>query len=151
MKTTRLTIISLSAAIMACSSPKKSSTSTAPTATPPPVATSPTTAPAPVESGPGLPPGFLASIKTGINPPGDPELAAIQSTYKEVTMQTLQDGYKLYTGDCTKCHMAFSIYRIEEQHWKGLIDDMARRAEMTASQKDAVYKYVLAVKATQPK
>lgn len=149
MKVTFLTIIALCATIIACTSPKKNIASTAPAPTP--VAATPSASVAPVESGPGLPPGFLASIKTGINPPGDPELNAIQLKFQNVTMETLNSGYKLYTGDCTKCHMAFSIYRIEEQHWKGLIDDMARRAEMTDTQKDAVYKYVLAVKATQPK
>lgn len=88
---------------------------------------------------------------TGIYPPGNEELTALQAKYKDVTLQTLTQGHKLYTGVCTNCHEAISIYTLREEKWKGIIDDMAFKANITDADKDAVYKYVLSIKATQPK
>lgn len=84
--------------------------------------------------------------------PGEPELAAIQTQYKEVTMEQLQSGYELYNqGACINCHGAKDIYQFETADWKEIIDEMAKKARITPSQKDDVYKYVLAVKAVQSK
>jgi hypothetical protein len=124
--------------IAACSSRKKSSQSTASTAPA-------TTTPAP--SGPALP----AKSKDGIFAPGNPELFALQSKYPNVTLQTLTDGHSIYIGTCVGCHEAKNIYSRAEESWPIIIDDMAYRSKLTATQKDAVYKYVLAIKATQPK
>ena len=87
--------------------------------------------------------------KDGVFAPGSEELAAIRARYADVSMATLREGYTLYTGVCTNCHMAKSIYARPEDKWKGIIDDMAVEARITPAQKDAVYKYVLAVKGTQ--
>lgn len=94
---------------------------------------------------------FIANPATGAIPPGNNELTAIQAKYKDVTLQTLVDGHALYTGVCTKCHSPKSIYRLQEAEWPLILDDMAKKAEITDTQKDAVNKYVLAIKATQPK
>jgi hypothetical protein len=135
MKFIRISSIALSALIIpACSSHKKSTGSTITTATVP-VAVN-----APVPS----------SSTTGIFAPGEKELAAIQPVYKNVTMQTLIDGHALYTGTCTGCHNAVSIYSIQEASWTRIIDDMALRANISKTEKDAVLKYVLSIKATQP-
>ena len=141
MNLIKISSIALAALIIAaCSSSKKSTTSTASTVT-----TTPTT------SGPSTTPVLIAKSSTGIFAPGNEELVAVQTKYKDVTMQTLTDGHAIYTGVCTNCHGAKSIYKIQESHWQGIIEDMAHKAKITDSQKDAVYKYVLAIKATQPK
>lgn len=148
----RLTNISSLAAvtaaliIAACGSSQKHTTAMAkdpavPVA-PPPVSTN---------TIPTEPPPPAVKPSSGIVPPTNAELAAIQGRYPDVTMQTLIDGHKLYTGVCTNCHPAKSIYSRPEEMWPGLIDDMAMRSKLTNAQKDAVYKYVLAIKATQPK
>ena len=87
----------------------------------------------------------------GIVSPGNAELVAIQAKHKEVTMETLKQGYALYTGVCTGCHPANNIYSHSEDKWKGIINDMAAKAQISDDQKRAVYSYVMAVKATQPK
>jgi len=43
-----------------------------------------------------------------------------------------------------------SIYRISETHWPSIIDDMASKAKLTSTEKEALTKYVFAIKATQP-
>ena len=88
----------------------------------------------------------------GINAPGAPELTALQMRYQDVTMDKLNEGYVIYTqGACIKCHNAQSIYMLNEEKWKGILDDMALRARISDAEKDAVNKYVLAMKSTQPK
>lgn len=86
----------------------------------------------------------------GVFDPGNAELAALQVTHKDVTMQTLKQGYKLYTGVCTNCHQAKSIYERPKSKWPEILTAMATEAKITDAQKDAIYKYVLSIKATQP-
>ncbi len=94
----------------------------------------------------------MAKSLDGIYPPGNAELTAIQVQYKDVTLDKLNEGHVLYTkGACRGCHEAQSIYKFGEGQWYSIIEDMARKANITDAQKDAVYKYVLAIKATQPK
>lgn len=95
---------------------------------------------------------FLLKSTNGIYEPGNEELKAIQLQYKETTLQQLKYGYAIYTeGACIKCHDALNIYDYSEPKWQIIVDDMAIKAKISNEQKDAVYKYVMAIKATQPK
>ena len=78
--------------------------------------------------------------------PGDAELKAIQVRYSDVTMQTLTEGHSIYTGACTNCHGQKNIYKRSEASWLHEIDDMSPKAKLTAVQKDALTKYILAMK-----
>ena len=92
-----------------------------------------------------------ALFSHGIYPPRNEELSAIQKQYADATIETLKAGHVLYTvGACTECHGPQSIYKYSESQWKTIMDDMALKAQISAVEKDAVYKYVLAIKATQP-
>ena len=96
-----------------------------------------------------LPP-FLTPAN-GIYAPGSEELTAIQKQFAATTPEQLKEGYVLYTvGACINCHEAKNIYKRGVEHWKNIIDNMAPMAKLSDTQKDAVYKYVLAIKATQP-
>jgi cytochrome c1 len=81
--------------------------------------------------------------------PTDIELKAIQPKYPDVTLQNLNNGYAIYTGACTNCHGMKNLYNRSEESWKHEVDDMAPRAEITDSQKDDLYKYILAMKASR--
>ncbi|MES2140189.1 MAG: hypothetical protein V4511_10830 [Bacteroidota bacterium] len=136
---TKIILVIISALIIAgCSASKKSSTSTASST---PVSAAPTK-------------NNLLFVKPaeGIPAPGNEELIALQVQYKDVTLEKLKEGHAIYTeGACIGCHAAVNIYQLEEAQWKGVVDDMAQKAYLSDVQKDAVYKYVLAIKATQPK
>ena len=135
MKTIYLSLIGFSILIIsACSSSKKSTVAATSVA-------APVTPPAMLERPPA----------TGIFAPGNEELTAIQAKYKDATMQNLTEGHAIYTGVCINCHAAKSIYSRSEGNWPAIIDNMAFKAKITDAQKDAVLKYVLAIKATQPK
>jgi cytochrome c553 len=140
MKMLRSIIFTLAALIIvACSSRKKNSTTNASTAT------TPTST---VSSGPIM----ISKSADGIYIPGDQELAAVQVQHKDATASQLKEGYELYSKTaCVSCHEAKNIYKRPLERWKDIVDDMAQRAKITETQKDAVYKYVLSIKTTQPK
>jgi len=88
----------------------------------------------------------------GIRAPGAEELTAIRTKYKETTMEVLKEGHFIYTqGACINCHNAENIYTRGEAQWKDIIEDMAQRANISETQKEAVLKYVLSIKALQSK
>lgn len=95
-----------------------------------------------------------ATTKTenGVYEPGKEELTAIRAQYKDATLAQLKEGYVLYSqGACIKCHTSKNIYKRETGEWPGIIDRMAEKAKITAAEKDAVLRFVLAIKAAEPK
>ena len=82
--------------------------------------------------------------------PGDSELKAIQVKYPQATMAMLTEGHSIYTGACTNCHGQKNIYNRSEASWLHEIDEMSPKAQLTATQKDALTKYILAMKTTVP-
>jgi hypothetical protein len=145
MKTIKLTILTLTLILTACKSSKKSTTTSVASV---PVATATTTA----NSVTGSPPFTVGRSADGIYPPGNAELTAIQVAFKEETLDKLTEGYTIYTkGACINCHGAKNIYQHSMAEWKELVDDMSARAYLSPIQKDAVYKYVVSIKAVQGK
>lgn len=93
-----------------------------------------------------------SDARDGIYDPEIKELNAIKLTYPTVELANLKEGYILYAyGPCINCHKAKNIYQFDEVKWKSIIDEMAVAAKISDSQKDAVYKYILSIKATQNK
>lgn len=133
-----LVIFALLIIVAACHTSKKTTTSTAEVSK----TTAPTNTVVPVVLAP--------KSLDGIYPPGNEELVAIQLQDKDVTLEKLNMGHILYTQSaCIACHKTQSIYKYNVQKWGYIISDMAYRAGLTPTQKDAVLKYVLAIKATQ--
>ena len=81
--------------------------------------------------------------------PGEAQLTAIKAKYPDATAQQLTEGHSIFIGACTNCHGQYNIYKRSEASWLHEIDDMSPKAHLTATQKDALTKYVLAMKATQ--
>lgn len=128
--------------ITACHSTKKSTTVT----TSPSLASEPATAIVSV----ALAGHSLVKSTDGIYPPGNAELNAIKIQYADLTLEKLKEGHLLYSqGVCINCHAAQNIYTYGESQWKQIMDNMALKARITDAQKDAVYKYVLAIKAAK--
>ena len=82
--------------------------------------------------------------------PGEAQLTAIKEKFPETTAQTLSEGHAIYTGACTNCHGQKNIFKRSEASWMHEIDDMSPKANLTVAQKDALTKYILSMKATQP-
>lgn len=72
---------------------------------------------------------------------------AAQAKWPDITAQTIDEGKDLYnTGACTGCHGPKNIAKRSEAEWPSIVERMAHKAKITDSQKDAVLKYVLAMK-----
>lgn len=82
--------------------------------------------------------------------PGEAQLTAIKAKYPDATAEQLTEGHSIYTGACTNCHRQKKIFKRTEASWLHEIDVMSPKAKLTASQKDALTKYILSMKATQP-
>ncbi|MCC6370389.1 MAG: hypothetical protein IT236_05225 [Bacteroidia bacterium] len=150
LKSTQITLVAIfGLAIAACHHSKKSQ-ATAPVVSSEPSANN-NTPPAP--SGTVAPPSYLyVNPFTAVYTPGEKELTALKSYYKDATMEELNEGHSIYTaGNCTKCHGPFDIYKIQAGNWKSILTDMARRANLSEANAEAVNKYFIAIKATQPK
>lgn len=136
MKT--LKIVSLSALLglaIACGS---SQSNVAATTTPPPPPPAPTVA--------------VEKPDNGVHEPTQKEYLAIQEKYINVSLDQLKEGYKIYSqGACINCHEAKNIYKRSDEKWGHILDDMAEKARLSDSEKDAVTKYVFAIKAGQSK
>jgi mono/diheme cytochrome c family protein len=126
----RLLYITIAIAFLGCKSTKKTSTSTSSS-----TETKATTA---------------SVSKTGIIEPGIDQLTAIQLKNKDVTADNLKNGYAIYTGACTNCHGAKSIYSRSNEKWPSIIEDMAKKSKLNQQQKDDLTNYIFAIKATQP-
>lgn len=75
------------------------------------------------------------------------QLAAAKTKYPDATSEQMQKGTAVYFGDaCTRCHGAKTITRFSAEELPGIIDDMARKAKISAEEKDAVLKYVMGVR-----
>ncbi|MBA3681364.1 MAG: hypothetical protein H0W73_09400 [Bacteroidetes bacterium] len=149
MKLNKLILIALIAVSMVECKSKKSVATTAPTPVTSNTPTTPTNTTTPTT---GFSTFSTPKSTEGVPAPEDKELAAIQAQYSDVTLEKLQIGHMLYTvGACINCHGAKNIYKRETSQWKGIIDNMAEMAKLNEAQKDAVFKYVLSVKVTQPK
>jgi glutaredoxin len=133
-----ITVVIITITIAACKSQKGLSTA------------APVPAPAVTSTAPAS--NYLFIKPDGIRVPGNKELTALQAQYKAITLDQLKQGYAIYTAfACTHCHDAKNIYDLETAKWRSILDDMAQKANISDAEKDAVYKYVLSIKATQAK
>jgi hypothetical protein len=146
MKT--LKIITLSGMLglaLACSS-SKSTVSNVPSSLPTPTLPTPTL------------PETIIPVQTtsvekpdnGVHEPTEKEFIAVQQRYIFVSMDQLKKGYMIFSqGACINCHEPKNIYKRSEEKWANIIDEMSNLAKLTESEKDAVSKYVFAIKAGQ--
>lgn len=75
------------------------------------------------------------------------QLQAAKTKFSDVTMDQLKNGYTIYNnGACTNCHGAKSITSRDEAAWTGIMDRMAPKAHLTPTEREAVWRYIMAVK-----
>jgi hypothetical protein len=120
MKKNLLIAISLTLAALACK-PKKEVASTTPAGPP--------ASPAP--------------------PPTEQHLTA-RARFNDLTMDQLQKGHSIFTGACTNCHAPKNVKLYNDEiRLKAVMDNMSDKAELSASDRDAVWKYAIALRLTK--
>lgn len=77
--------------------------------------------------------------------PSEAQLTAVKTKIPDASMADLKKGHDIYYGACTNCHGAKNVSGFTEEHLKNTIDQMAPKARLSDAEKDAVWKYALAV------
>ncbi|MBC7864091.1 MAG: hypothetical protein IAF38_14035 [Bacteroidia bacterium] len=75
------------------------------------------------------------------------EVATVK--YPGISQTDLDEGKKIFTVDCVKCHGAKKIASRDETNWIKIIDWMAPKAKLTTDQKTKVLQYVLSQRALE--
>ncbi|MBS1652376.1 MAG: hypothetical protein JSU07_10230 [Bacteroidetes bacterium] len=77
----------------------------------------------------------------------DKQLNAVKMRFSDATKEELQNGKKIYTGQCTNCHEAKDLTVYSEPKLLEIVDDMAKKAEINASEKQALIRYAIGIRA----
>lgn len=77
--------------------------------------------------------------------PTEAQLAAVKAKEPSATMEDLKKGHDIFYGACTNCHGAKDITGFSEDHLRKTVDQMAPKAHLSDEEKQAVWKYALAV------
>jgi cytochrome c5 len=78
----------------------------------------------------------------------DAQLVAVNIRFPNTTMEELKKGHSIYTGACTKCHGTKDVTVYTEPKLLEIVDVMAKKAEITAEEKQALIKFAVGVRAT---
>ena len=85
--------------------------------------------------------------KTTVDPLEEEQLAAAKTKYPDATKEQFTKGTLIYYGEpCTRCHGAKTITNFSAEELPGIIEHMAKKAKISAEDKDAVLKYVMGVR-----
>ena len=66
------------------------------------------------------------------------------------SLQTLEEGRRIFTGACVACHSAEPVGKHSSAEWRSIVAEMAPRAKLTPARQSALLAYILAAKATPP-
>ena len=80
---------------------------------------------------------------TSFAPPPVTEELARAGARQHVDLATLHEGRALFTSRCVECHTLPAISQHSVTEWPRLIDEMAGRASLKSTQRDAVLAYIL--------
>lgn len=76
------------------------------------------------------------------------QLTAVKARFPDATKEELQRGHSIFTGACTKCHGTKNVTKYTEEKLLGIVDVMAKKAELTSIEKQALIRFAVGVRAT---
>jgi mono/diheme cytochrome c family protein len=89
---------------------------------------------------------FLGGCETiSVAPPVTPALVAAGHGASETTLNA---GREVFAGSCTSCHTADPVVKHSTAEWRRIVDDMAPRAKLGASERAALLAYISAAHAS---
>ena len=102
---------------------------------------------------------FLANCKSTkettttpvVSAPAEAQVTLALNRWPGTTLTELQEGHKIYTGQCTNCHTNFPVEKFSEKKWLHEIDDMSPKAKLSADQKLRLTKYLLSMRDSKVK
>jgi nickel-dependent lactate racemase len=97
------------------------------------------------------PKGTAAKTSTPTTEPNETMVTAAKAKFTNLTLEDLKKGHAIYYSSCTRCHGAKKITKWNEKEWVGILDNMAQKAKLTSAEKDATWKYIMAVRLSATK
>ena len=94
---------------------------------------------------PPAPPAAPVSVMMDPNMVNERLLSVAKTKFENTSIEQLNAGHDLYFGTCTGCHKAKTITKFPTESWPSIVDDMARKARISDTEKQAVLQYVTAV------
>jgi hypothetical protein len=79
-------------------------------------------------------------------PPVTSQMMAKVGTKQHVDLATLREGRSLFVSRCIECHTLPPVASHTAVEWPRLIDEMAGRASLKPSERNAVLAYILAAR-----
>jgi mono/diheme cytochrome c family protein len=70
-----------------------------------------------------------------------------ESTIRHASESTLREGRRLFVSRCIECHTLPVVSQHSAAAWPHLVDEMASRADLKSTERDAIVAYILAARA----
>jgi mono/diheme cytochrome c family protein len=86
-----------------------------------------------------------AVAKTSASEPTEAQLTALKTKMPAATMDDLKKGRSIFYGACTNCHGAKDVTGYTEADLQKVVNGMSQKASLSDPDRDAVWKYALAV------
>jgi hypothetical protein len=64
-------------------------------------------------------------------------------------VRTLERGRILYSQRCLECHALPPVWHYRKEDWPGIVDSMARRADLKPNERDTILAYINAARANK--
>ncbi len=81
--------------------------------------------------------------------PSEAQLKMALGRWPGTTAAELQEGNKIYTTQCTRCHGNFPVEQFTEKKWLHEVDEMAPKASLSPEEKTKLTKYLLSMRDTK--
>ncbi|HJT46190.1 MAG TPA: hypothetical protein VJ721_07960 [Chthoniobacterales bacterium] len=92
----------------------------------------------------GLPGCETANYVPAVNPQ-----MATSHKRRGPELSNLERGRTLFAHRCIECHVLPAIWKYSNEDWPKVVDDMAHRASLKPTERDAVVAYILAARASE--
>jgi hypothetical protein len=76
-------------------------------------------------------------------------VASASTRWPGVTPESLSAGHDLFLAKCDQCHGYPDLTAISDERWPGILDSMAKKAHLSAEERDEVQHYILASRSEQ--
>lgn len=70
----------------------------------------------------------------------------IVSGKRDVDLQKLERGRKLFVHRCIECHTLPPIWKYSREDWPRIVNDMSHRASLKPADREVVIAYILAAR-----
>jgi len=88
---------------------------------------------------------IIAACAAGLPHPTDALVTEARRSDPSATIETLEEGRKLFIADCSGCHNLRRPTSRRPEEWPKIVERMARRAKIPTNDKERILEYLMAV------